>query len=278
MWHRDVGPASAPEAQSCTTKASKKRPLGHPSSAQESESAAPSSHGLVGAGTHSDSHPRIPSMFKVKRLLGAQAETGKRWKRVNRPTLATTVFAGKPPHILLPADDEVENYTISSTMQTVFDMAYASEATEDMHAQTTPPMTSPSNSDGLIPCCMAPNFASPTASEHLLESWTRSVCKDDRMPQQKPDLCTPAHASAAGGMQGSFAGGSVHTPPEVMLSAVLECPGAPVKKRGDAEAFEVVSRLSSLSVNSVDMCDSPFAPGAPVWSPRADVRRALRFD
>lgn len=277
VTNSDVVHAQPPEAGRCKFGVSKKRRLGHleSSSNQQYECTAPSSHGLVAARAQARPANQLPGMFKAKRVLGAPADDGKHWKCVTRPTLATTVFAGRSPRILPPVDPEAENYTISSTMQSVFDMD--TENAADEHAQVSPG-PSPAGSASLIPCGMAPNEESPTMSDHVPDSWTYTVKGEGRQGLQTTDLCTPAQSIAAGGLGDDAVPESVHTPPELMLSTVLECPGAPVKRRGDTDVFEVFSRLSSLSVASIDICDSPFAPGAPAWSPRADVRRALRFD
>eukprot|EP00892_Ulva_mutabilis_P003718 jgi/Ulvmu1/1718/UM116_0032.1 len=272
----EVAHVKPAEAQSCNAL-SKKRRLGHLQSnpSQRSDCTAPSSNGLIAMGVQPRPAGRIPGVFKAKRVLDTQVDA-KHWKNVTRPTLATTVFAGSAPHLRLPVEDEAENYAITSTMQSAFDTGGGEASLK--HAQMFPHVAMPADSDSLVPCGMAPDVASPTTSDRLPRRWTRTGKEEARRTSlQAHHLCTPAQ-SAAEGQQHDAALGSVHTPPELPLSAVLECPGAPVKRRADTDAVDVFSRLSSLSVDSLDMCDSPFAPGAPAWSPRADVRRALRFD
>lgn len=268
------------------TKFSRKRRLGHlqPTSFQNPRAAIPSCHGLVAGADQPNPAKRIPGMFKAKRMLATQPDAGKQKKDVKRPTLATTVFAGRHPQILQLEDNEPENYTTSSTLQSAFDVADTCEEHENRNLQLipcapSPRAVSPTTSSGMLPCGMAPHItSSPTISHHM--DAAQAVHKQDggRFAGPNLDLCTPEQSIAGGRCLDDFSFESVRTPPEVALSAILECPGAPVKKRGDTDAFEVVSRLSSLSVDSVDMCGSPFAPGAPAWSPRAEVRRALRFD
>lgn len=266
-------------------KLSRKRRLGHlqPTSFQNARAAIPSCHGLVAEADQPNPARRIPGMFKAKRMLATQFDAGKQKKEVKRPTLASTVFAGRYPQTLQLEDNEPENYTISSTLQSVFDVADTCEKHENRKSQlipcaSSPRAVSPTASSGMLPCCMAPHITSPTAT-HLMGAAQAVHNRDGRLfSGLTPSLCTPEQSTAGGRCVDDISFESVHTPPEVALSAVLECPGAPVKKRGDADAFEVVSRLSSLSVDSIDMCGSPFAPGAPAWSPRAEVRRALRFD
>lgn len=269
--------------QQPSVKMSRKRRLGHLQAAgfQHPRNTAPSSNGLVsGMNKPTPTAQRIPSMFKAKRTFAAQKDSGKHSKDHARPTLATTVFAAGVPQA--SNENALGANVLSDTLQSVFDMAdvYDSNAKRQhlMPKVSEQNVLSPTDSSGMPPCAMAPEHALPAASLDPYEATTHFHQHEGPLSAEMPRICTPTHMSPGSRSMGELSFESVHTPPEVALSAILECPGAPVKKRGDADAFEVVSRLSSLSVDSVDMCDGPFAPGAASWSPRAEVRRALRFD
>lgn len=277
----DVAHTNATEAKP-STRLSRKRGLGHLQnpSCPPPRSTTPSCYGLVAEADQPNPAKRIPGMFKAKRMLDAQSDSSKSMNNVKRPTLATTVFAGRSPRTLL-SENAQENYMASSTLQSVFDMADACGEFETGHMQLMPHVASPASpagSSGMLPCGMAPHVTSPIASRNVEARDKQLKLGRGCLPLRIPDVCTPDQANAGGRFHSDFALESVHTPPEVTLSAVLECPGAPLKKKADTDTIEVSSRLSSLSFDSIDMCGSPFAPGAPTWSPRAEVRRALRFD
>ena len=221
----------------------------------------PTLHGLTG---QLQPPKRIPDLFRTKRPL--QSDVSHTSKRLCvRPTL-TAAFCSTPFAQELSARND-DFYSVSSQMVSAFDAPYHQPEELNQENVAARDMMMPADEmivcedeHGIMPCGMAPMPHSP-----MFNSEPVGYAKGLQMASAGRLTPDATHQLGSGMLSPS-----VHTPPECLAVVPELPPGAPRKRTKSAS--------SSMSADSVDACESVFAPGAPDWSPRTAVCRVLKFD